>query len=51
MLQQYEFKNQIRIQMEEGNQQELEKIKQYQSKLDVRDRQQKLEIQRKEKEK
>jgi hypothetical protein len=29
----------------------LEKIKQYQSKLDVRDRQQKAEIQRKEKEK
>lgn len=37
--------------MEEQNKLELEKIRQYQSKLDIRDRQQKAEIERKEKEK
>lgn len=37
--------------MEEQNKQELDKIKQYQSKLDMRDRQQKAEMERKEKEK
>ena len=44
MLEQYEMKNKFRIQMEEQNKLELEKIKQYQSKLDMRDRQQKAEI-------
>jgi|688.fasta_scaffold346873_1 hypothetical protein len=44
MLEQYEIKNKFRIQMEEQNKLELEKIKQYQSKLDMRDRQQKAEI-------
>jgi hypothetical protein len=34
MLEQYEMKNKFRIQMEEQNKLELEKIKQYQSKLD-----------------
>ena len=47
MLEQYELKNKIRIQMEDQNKLELEKIKQYQSKLDMRDRQQKAEIERK----
>ena len=44
MLEQYEMKNKFRIQMEDQNKLELEKIKQYQSKLDMRDRQQKAEI-------
>jgi hypothetical protein len=47
MLEQYEIKNKFRVQMEEQNKLELEKIKQYQSKLDTRDRQQKAEIERK----
>jgi hypothetical protein len=38
MLQQYEAKNKIRMQMEEQNTIELEKIKQYQARLDQRDR-------------
>ncbi len=51
MLEQYEAKNKIRLQMEEQNTIELEKIKQYQSRLDQKDRQQRAEIQRKQKEK
>lgn len=47
MLEQYEVKNKFRIQMEEQNKIELEKIKQYQSKLDMRDRQKKAEFERK----
>lgn len=47
MQQQYEMKNQIRIKMQEENRLELEKIQQYQSKLDMRDRKQKAELQRK----
>jgi hypothetical protein len=38
MLEQYEAKNKIRIQMEEQNTIELEKIKQYQARLDQKDR-------------
>lgn len=51
MLEQYEAKNKIRLQMEEQNTIELEKIKQYQARLDQKDRQQRAEIQRKQKEK
>ena len=51
MLEQYEAKNKIRLLMEEQNTIELEKIKQYQARLDQKDRQQRAEIQRKQKEK
>ena len=44
MQEQYDMKNKIRIQMQEQNKKELEKIQQYQSKLDMRDRKQKAEI-------
>ena len=51
MLEQYEAKNKIRLLMEEQNTIELEKIKQYQARFDQKDRQQRAEIQRKQKEK
>lgn len=38
MVEQYEAKNKIRIQMEIQNRNELEKIQQYQARLDQRDR-------------
>jgi hypothetical protein len=51
MLEQYKAKNELRVQYETAEQKELEKIAQYQSRLDQRNRQQKLENARKEKEK
>jgi len=43
MIEQYELKDQIRLENERVNRLELEKISQYQGKLDQRDRQQKME--------
>lgn len=43
MLEQYQLKEEIRINAIQENQKELEKIQQYQSKLDQRDRNQKIE--------
>lgn len=41
----------MRAQVMEADKRELEKIAQYQSRLDQRDRQQKIELEKKEKEK
>ncbi len=51
MVQQYKQKEEVRIQMEMVDRQELEKIAHYQSRLDQRDKQQKIELMKKEKEK
>lgn len=51
MVQQYKQKEEVRIQMEMLDRQELEKIAHYQSRLDQRDKQQKIELMKKEKEK
>lgn len=51
MVEQYKMKEEMRMQEEIAERQELEKINQYQSRLDQRDKRQKLELAQKEKEK
>lgn len=51
MVEQYKAKEQMRMQVQMADRAELQKIAQYQSKLDQRDKLQKQEMERKEKEK